>query len=348
MRTFTPVPPVPAEAATARRLGIAVAGAGRRGHQLAQMLRDSPRWDLAAVCDADPGRARRVASSTGCAAVFESIDELLDSVDVDAVAIATPTHGRYGAAMTALRAGKHVLVEEPMARSVADGLDMVAEAAAHGLVLMLNDSSCYSRAVLQMRDLARAGWLGEVLFVDSVRLQLEPEPPEADVFWTLAPHDLAVLDFVLPGGLDASEVSAVGADPLATGQDCDGHLSLRFPNDAVAHLHVNRASPAHSRRIVIGGSLRTVVWDAFHPGILTVHEPGTGKGRTARPATGTGSVPDELAECILKGREPRTGGLSGLRILSVLEAGRRSLIEAGQSTRPAGVTATPPGEAVGA
>lgn len=258
--------------------------------------------------------------------------------------------------MTALRAGKHVLVEKPLADSRAHGLEMVAEAETNGLVLMADHTYCYTPAVQKMQEMVEAGLLGEILFVDSTRINLGLVQPDVDVFWDLAPHDLAILDFVLPGGLNPAEVSASGADPLGTGRDCVGHLNFRLPNDATAHLHVNWLSPTKIRQMVIAGSLRTLVWDDLNPQQrLSVYDRRVSMDRQAR-STGErtacavsyrlgdtwspalperealGQVVEELASCIHNRREARTGGASGLRVLSVLEAVSRSSSNDGQSS----------------
>ncbi|MDQ0730232.1 Gfo/Idh/MocA family protein [Arthrobacter sp. B1I2] len=338
----------------APKLRIAVVGAGYWGPNLARNLQASPDWDLVAICDLDIERARKLAATIGDIACVESLDELLDTFEVDAVAIATPARTHHGTVMTALRAGKHVLVEKPLADSREHGLEMVSEAQANGLVLMADHTYCYTPAVLKMQELVQSGSLGEILFVDSTRINLGLVQPDVDVFWDLAPHDLAILDFVLPGGLNPAEVSAFGADPLGTGRDCVGHLNFRLPNDATAHVHVNWLSPTKIRQMVIGGSLRTLVWDDLNPQQrLSVYDRGvsldgqpksTGEkastavsyrlGDTWSPALpereALGEVVQELAACIRSGQEARTGGASGLRVLSVLEAVTRSLARDGQ------------------
>jgi predicted dehydrogenase len=302
-----------------------------------------------AIGDLDIDRASKLAAMLGGIPAVESLDELLDTVDIDAVAVATPARAHQGTVMTALRAGKHVLVEEPMADSLARGLELVAEAAENGLVLMADHTYCYTPAVLKMQELVQAGSLGKILYVNSVRINLGPEQPEVDVFRDLAPHDLGILDFVLPGGLRPTEVSAFGADPLGTGRNCVGHLNFRLPNDAAAHLHVNWLSPTKMRQMVIGGSLRTLVWDDLNPQQrLSVYDRGVRLNRQSKSAIKdmtsdagyrsgdiwSPALPDqealsqvvgELAYCIRNGRDARTGGMSGLRVLSVLEAGARSL-----------------------
>ena len=356
MRTFANPFHVPTHRQPTPKLKIAVVGAGYWGPNLARNLQASPAWDLVAICDLDIGRAAKLAATLGDIPVVESLDELLDTFDVDAVAIATPARTHHGTVMTALRAGKHVLVEKPLADSRAHGVEMVAEAEANGLVLMADHTYCYTPAVLKMQELVQAGSLGEILFVDSTRINLGLVQPDVDVFWDLAPHDLAILDFVLPGGLNPTEVSAFGADPLGTGRDCVGHLNFRLPNDATAHVHVNWLSPTKIRQMVIGGSLRTLVWDDLNPQQrLSVYDRGVSLERQPKSAgekktsavsyrlgdTWSPALPErealaqvveELAYCIHNKREARTGGASGLRVLSVLEAVTRSLSNDGQSS----------------
>ncbi len=142
---------------------------------------------------------------------------------------------------------------------------MVDLARERGLVLMADHTYCYTPAVLAIRDLIARGELGEILFVDSVRINLGLVQPDVDVFWDLAPHDLSILDFILPGGLRPDGVSAHGADPIGAGKACVGYLTLPLPGGAIAHVHVNWLSPTKIRQMVIGGSRRTLVWDDLNP-----------------------------------------------------------------------------------
>ena len=134
--------------------------------------------------------------------------------DIDAVAIATPARTHQGIALAALRAGKHVLVEKPLADSSrerrGDGADGPRRT---GLVLMADHTYCYTPAVGKIRELLADGALGEILFIDSVRINLGLIQPDVDVLWDLAPHDLSVFDFVLPGGLDVARRLRPGRRP---------------------------------------------------------------------------------------------------------------------------------------
>jgi len=331
---------------------IAVIGAGYWGPNLARNFRSSDRWELAAVCDKDEGRARKVAAGVD---VETSVMRLLARDDVDAVAVATPAHTHRAIAVAALEAGKHVLVEKPLASSRPEALDVVRLAAERGLTLMCDHTFCYTPVVQRIAELVGGGELGEVLFIDSVRINLGLVQPDVDVIWDLAPHDLSIMDFVLPGGLAPQGVSAQGADPIGAGRACVGYLTMPLANGAIAHVHVNWLSPTKIRQLVIGGSRRTLVWDDMNPQQrLSVYDRGidlnldsAAAGLSARTTASVsyrvgdmyapalperealGAMVDEFSAAILERRQPRTDGASGLRVLSVLEAARTSLASAG-------------------
>ncbi|WP_245154962.1 Gfo/Idh/MocA family oxidoreductase [Nocardioides sp. 1609] len=326
-------------------------GAGYWGPNLARNFRSSDAWELAAVCDLDLARAAAIAEPTATAT--DDLALVLDRADVDVVAIATPAHTHQAIAEAALRAGKHVLVEKPLAHTRAAGESMVRLAAERDLVLMADHTYCYTPAVLAIRDMVAAGDLGEVLFVDSVRINLGLVQPDVDVFWDLAPHDLSILDFVLPGGLRPESVSAHGADPLGAGRSCVGYLALPLPGGAMAHVHVNWLSPTKIRRMVVGGTRRTLVWDDLNPQQrLSVYDRGVDLTQQSVDAvdrttsqisyrlgdTWAPALPEheplramitELADSIHARRDPRTGGAAGLRVLGVLEAASASLAAGG-------------------
>jgi predicted dehydrogenase len=331
------------------QLRIAVIGAGYWGPNLARNFSVSPDWRLVAICDLDRERAEALAARVGGVDVVTDVDDLLARDDVDAVAIATPARTHHGLAIKALAAGKHVMVEKPLADASNLGRAMVDMASASGLVLMADHTYCYTPAVLKIRELIEEGALGDILFVDSTRINLGLIQPDVNVFWDLAPHDLSIIDFVLPGGLRPATVSAHGADPLGAGKACVGYLVLPLENGAMAHVHVNWLSPTKIRQMVIGGTKRTLVWDDLNPQQrISVYDRGVDLGlqavdgveRTAATVSyrlgdtwspalpereALGQMAAEFAESIRERRAPRTDGNAGLRVLSVLEAASRSL-----------------------
>jgi predicted dehydrogenase len=331
------------------KLRIAVVGAGYWGPNLARNFRSSPDWELVAICDLDRDRAQRVSDQVGGVRVETDLAVVLADDRIDAIAIATPARTHHDIACAALAAGKHVMVEKPLADTGDRGRAMVDAAASNGLVLMADHTYCYTPAVLKIRELIEEGALGDILFIDSTRINLGLIQPDVDVFWDLAPHDLSIIDFVLPGGLRPTTVSAHGADPLGAGKACVGYLVLPLEGGAIAHVNVNWLSPTKIRQMVIGGTKRTLVWDDLNPQQrLSVYDRGVDLGLQAldgverRAATvsyrlgdtwspalpereALGGMAAEFAESIRESRAPRTDGRAGLRVLSVLEAASRSL-----------------------
>ncbi|SDU84370.1 Predicted dehydrogenase [Microlunatus sagamiharensis] len=333
---------------------IAVIGAGYWGPNLVRNFRSNPAWDLVAVCDLDEQRARKVVGTRSTVEVETSVERLLARDDVDAVAIATPARTHAPLALAAFEAGKHVLVEKPLADNAETAAVMVSAAEAAGKVLMIDHTFCYTPAVQYIRDTIASGQLGDVLYIDSTRINLGLVQPDVDVFWDLAPHDLSILDFILPGGLRPSDVTAHGADPLGAGKACVGYLDLPLANGAIAHVNVNWLSPTKIRQMVVGGSRRTLVWDDMNPAQrISVHDRGVDLRTQAvdaavqreavtvsyrmgdvvvpalKEAEALAGVATEFAAAIEAGRAPLTDGRSGLRVLSVLEAASASLASGG-------------------
>lgn len=338
------------------QLRVAVIGAGYWGPNLARNFRASADWELAAICDLDRARAQRVSDSVGGVQIETDLQVVLDDSTIDAIAIATPARTHNPIALAALRAGKHVMVEKPLADTGERGEAMVDEAAARGLVLIADHTYCYTPAVQKIRELIEAGELGNIMFVDSVRINLGIVQPDVDVFWDLAPHDLSIIDFILPGGLRPERIAAHGSDPLGSGKACIGYLTIPLANGAIAHVHVNWLSPTKIRQMVIGGTRRTLVWDDLNPqqrisvydrGVDLQTVPTVGAERTAATVSyrlgdtwspalpereALGQMAAEFAASIRDGRAPVTDGRAGLRVLSILEAAGRSMAAGGVLT----------------
>jgi predicted dehydrogenase len=339
---------------------VAVIGAGYWGPKLARNLRSSPDWDLVAVCDVDERRARNVVGARSTVEIETSVERLLARDDIDAVAIATPAGSHPALALAAFDAGKHVVVEKPLAPTSAEAAEMIEAGAAAGLTLMVDHTYCYTPAVEYIHDIVARGILGHILYVDSTRINLGLVQPDVDVFWDLAPHDLAILDYALPGGLVPDQVSATGADPLGAGKACVGYATMPLANGGVAHVNVNWMSPTKIRRMVIGGSHRTLVWDDLNPQQrVAIHDRGidlaasrdvgdTDKRQDAAVSYRFGditvpalaetealsSMVTEFAAAIREQRPPRTDGMAGLRVLAVLEAISASLAAHGKPVSP--------------
>ena len=199
---------------SAEPLGVAVVGAGYWGPNLVRNFQSSPEFRLRWLCDLDVDRAQRVLGGYSTVQATDDYAAVLADPSVHAVAVATPAGTHLDVALAALRAGKHVLVEKPLAATYADGVRLVAEAEERGLTLMCDHTYCYTPAVSAIHNMVRSGELGEIHFVDSVRINLGLVQKDIDVMWDLAPHDLSILDFILPENVVPVAVAAHGADQI--------------------------------------------------------------------------------------------------------------------------------------
>lgn len=336
------------------KIGVAVIGAGYWGKNLIRNFRDHHAFDLRWVVDSS---ASQSSLANGTESFSTAIEDALADPLVTAVAIATPPNCHEDHAMNAILSGKHVLVEKPLATSAEAGNRLVESAQMANVSLMCDHTYCYSPAVLYIREALELGLLGDILFIDSTRINLGLVQQTADVIWDLAPHDLSILDFVLPPGMRPSAVSAIASDPLGIGMYCISHLTLELSPSVIAHVHVNWLSPTKVRQFVIGGSKKMLVWDDLNPTQrITIYDKGVtvdsviedrSERAKALVAYRTGGlvspalpdtealkgVLDEFSRSISTGEPSRTDGKTGVRILQLLELASHSARNGGSMMR---------------
>lgn len=346
-------------------LGLAVIGAGYWGPNLVRTAQLTDGVHLEYLCDLDINRARKVLGTYSTVRATASLDEVLADPNVAMVAVATPAATHLPVVRACLDAGKHVLVEKPLAANLADGRDLVNLADHNGLVLMLDHTYCYTPVVAHLRSLVRDGGIGDVQYIDSVRINLGIVQSDVDVLWDLAPHDLSIFFSVLPEDVVPVAVAAHGSDPIGAGRACVAHLTVQLSNGSIAHVHVNWLSPTKIRTMVIGGSTHTVVWDDLNPSQrLSIYDRGVDRtagrdspaddrtramvsyriGDMVAPALpereALRGVLAEFVASVTEGRRPLTDGRSGVRVLAVLEAASASLREGGAFLPVLGVDET--------
>ncbi|MCA9236055.1 MAG: Gfo/Idh/MocA family oxidoreductase [Planctomycetales bacterium] len=325
---------------------VAVIGAGYWGPNLIRNFAACPETELVAVCDRDQQRLTQVLRPYPGVEAITDFEQLLDRADIDAVAIATPVNTHAPLGVAALQAGKHVLVEKPLAGSVADAEQMVEAAAAANRVLMVDHTFIYSGPVQRIKQIVDSGEIGDLYFVDSVRINLGMFQHDVNVVWDLAPHDLSILDFLV-GRLPRS-ISAFGACHANEAADIEdvAYLNLDFSDGLLASFHVNWLSPVKVRHFIIGGSEKSIVYDDLEPterikvydrGITVSDDVEAKRGVMIGYRTGdvwSPHVPQveplakmvsHFAECIQQGKQPLTDGESGLRVVRILEAAQRSI-----------------------
>jgi len=239
-------------------IGAAVVGCGYWGPNLARNLAEAPEFRLHALCDRDPGSLRKLGRCHPDARALHDFDEVLCDDAVEAVIIATPPATHYPLAKQALQAGKHVLVEKPLATRVTDGRELAELAQAYGLTLMPGHTFIYSPAVNTVRELIRADVVGEIHFVTSSRMNLGKYQRDG-VVCDLAPHDLSILLYWL--GQPVVEVAASGSCVFREGVPETAFLTLTFASGTTANVQLSWLAPRKVRQMIVVGSKRMVQYD---------------------------------------------------------------------------------------
>jgi predicted dehydrogenase len=326
-------------------LDIALVGYGYWGPNLARNLMAIPGCRLRLICDASAERLAAAAERHPGVPLATEWHELLREPAIGAVAVATPVSTHSALALEALRAGKHVFVEKPLAASASEARRLVEEAAARELVLMAGHVFVYAGAVRKLAEIVASERFGELCYYESTRVNSGTPGNDVNVLWDLAVHDLSILDHLVPGR--ARAVSATGASHLPSGLESAAYLTVFFDSRLIAHVNVNWLAPSKVRQTVVGGTGQTVVYDDLKPiEKLTVFDGGIGADAYAPGFPGrNGSAPwapeldrtealraelTDFVDSIRTGRTPSADGAAGTRVVEMLEAASVSLRERGR------------------
>ena len=244
-------------------INIGIIGYGYWGPNLVRNFNSAPNMDVCYVCDLSQKQLSKVNSLYPSITITTDIEEVLKNHHVDAIAIATPVSTHFDLAMKALEAGKHVLVEKPLAENSDKCSRMIDEAAKRNLVLMVDHTFAYTGAVRKIRELIAGKQLGEIYYYDSVRVNLGLFQHDVSVVWDLAVHDLSIMEFLFPEkpiAVSATGISHIEGQPVNI-----AYLTLFFDNDLIAHIHVNWMAPVKVRQTLIGGSEKMIVYNDLEP-----------------------------------------------------------------------------------
>jgi predicted dehydrogenase len=328
---------------------IAVVGCGYWGPNLIRNFARVRDARLVALCDQDAVRLEAAAQDHPAVARVRDYDTLLEDPGLDAVAIATSAASHYRLAKKALLSGKHVFVEKPMCLRAADARDLVTTAADQERLLMVGHLLEYHPAVEFLKGYIEAGYLGDVRYVYSQRLNLGQVRHDENALWSLGPHDIAVANFLLEER--PREVCAVGQSYLQSGIHDVVFLTIKYPGEKMAHVHVSWLDPHKTRKLTVVGSCQMAVFDDMEPaekvrlydkGVDLPSIPGNDPTLGMKLRFGDICIPrlpggepllaecQHFIDCIRDGRTPRSDGLDGLRVVQVLEAAERSLQDGGR------------------
>lgn len=329
-------------------VGLAVVGAGYWGPNLIRNAAETPGASLEVVCDLDEERLRKIARRFPDVRLVRDFDEVLRDGAVDAVIVSTPAASHHELSLRALRAGKDVLVEKPLAMTTRDARELVAVADEGRRVLMTGHTFIYNAAVRLIRDLVASGEIGEVLYIYSSRVNLGQVRKDVNALWNVAPHDVSIANWVL--GEAPLRARAVGRSFLQPDIEDVVFAVFEYPSGVIAHVHSSWLDPSKVRRTTFVGSKKMIVYDDVESeGKVKIYDKGirrTGadgeygefqlklhSGDIHIPRiTFTEPLADELAhfvECVRTRAVPRTDGRAGLAVVAALAAAQQSLASGG-------------------
>jgi predicted dehydrogenase len=333
-------------------LNVAVIGCGYWGPNLIRNFHSLGNAEMMIVCDQDEGRLAHLKSLYPKISVTQDLDDVLNSSDIHAVAIATPVKTHHMLASKCLQAGKHTLIEKPMARSVAECRDLIQLAEKNALVLMVGHTFAYTSAVRRIKEIYKSGELGEIQYISSRRLNLGLFQNDINVAWDLAPHDISIILNVL--GKSPISVNCQGKAHLNPNVEDVTNMTLNFENGTFAIVQSSWLDPNKVREFTFVGSRKMLVYDdveptekikiydkrvetpphydtfaefhySYHYGDM--HAPHLQHVEPLKLECG------HFIECIENGSQPATAGIDGLEVVQILEAASSSLQKGGGEVR---------------
>jgi len=337
---------------------VGLIGLGYWGPNLARVLNQTSRCQFAACCDLDSAKLNKIAKQYPNIQPFRSFDDLLAS-DVDAVVIATPISTHHALATRALRAGKHVFVEKPLADSTEKARQLVDLAQTVGRTLMTGHTFVYSPPVVRIKDLINAGDLGQLHYLSFSRVNLGLYQKDVDVVWDLAVHDVSILLYWL--GEFPSRASSFGRSCVQKSKRDVAYLWFQFPSGAIASCEVSWLSPQKMRRTCIVGSKSMVSWDDTEPSEkVKIYDRGVSlrapetfgefqltyrMGDVHSPYLGNAEPLlleiEHFIDCIETARPPRTDGHFGANVVAAIEMAINSAWEPEETFISASTAAAP-------
>ena len=332
---------------------VGVIGCGYWGPNLIRNFVSCPKTEMLWACDLNEDRLEKVLRPYPNVRKTTDMNEILADENVEAVAIATPVDTHHQIATACLEHGKHVLVEKPLAADVAKGEELVRLAKENNLQLMCDHTFCYTGAVRKIKEVIKSGELGEILYFDSVRINLGLFQHDVNVVWDLAPHDLSILDFLID--IKPISVSAHGVSHAQNNLENIAYVTLHYENSFISHFHVNWLSPVKIRQTIIGGTKKMLVWnDMDQAEKIKIYNKGINiqisdveekrrllidyrSGDMHAPQTDRTEaiylLVKEFDACISEDRPSVTDGEAGLRVLKILEGAERSIKADGANVR---------------
>lgn len=331
-------------------LNIAVIGCGYWGNHIIRNFNSSPNWNVKYIYDNDLNQLNKKVLQFPNIKAANSLEEIFNDSEINAVAIATPVSSHFQIAKNSLLSGKHTWVEKPLTSTSAEAQELLEIADRNNLLLHVDHTFIYTPAVCKIKDLISSGELGDINYFDSMRVNLGLFQHDVNVIWDLAPHDISILEYTI--GKTPISVSATGKSfHKYSNQDIASiaFLTVEFDDGSIAHINVNWMSPVKIRQIIMGGSKKMLVYDDLETiGKIKIYDSGIDiksrediyntliqyrTGDMYSPAISNGEALalecTHFYDCIVNDIETNTNGKSGLYVVKILEAANQSLSKGG-------------------
>jgi len=328
----------------AKDVVVAIVGLGYWGPNLLRNFAKTPGVRVKTACDKDVKTHEKFGRQYPAIAFTDDLESVLNDPEIDAVAVATPVKTHYPITKAALEKGKHVLVEKPLASSIAEANELVSLAEKQKKVLLVDHTFVYEPAIAMIKSYIDDGTLGKILYFDSTRVNLGLIQKDTNVLWDLAVHDLSILAYLRP--LSGIKTVAAHGSMHHTKNEEVGHLHLTFEDGMAAHIHVSWLSPVKLRQTLIGGTDKMIVYNDNEPSekirlydkgvtvspeeqtfALPVYRSGDVLIPRIQTAEPLGTLAAHFAACIRGEEKPRTPGSDGAAVVTVLERAMVSLKE---------------------
>lgn len=324
---------------------IGLIGFGYWGPNLARNFSVNSNLELSAICDFSEDRLARARRFYPRARLCKTVDEFFGINEIDAIAIATPVATHYELAKRALESGRHVWLEKPMTEKVPEAEELIDLAQRGNQTLLVDHTFVYTGAVRKIKQLIDQGELGQLMYYDSTRVNLGLFQQDINVIWDLAPHDISIMDYLMPFRKQA--VSATGLHFFGNGLVPKSLLTVYLEGNLVAHINVSWVSPVKIRQTLIGGTSKMIVYDDTQPSEkVKIYDKGVEVNSTnmeeiyqlkVQYRVGDMYSPKlddqealavetaHFVDCISNSKRPMTGGREGLEVVKVLVAAQESL-----------------------
>ena len=326
---------------------VGILGLGYWGPNLVRNFLSQKEVTKVIGCDKKDERLKFIANRFPSVHLISDCEELMNG-EADIIVIATPVVTHYKLAKKALESGKHIWVEKPFTSSSAQAEELIELAERKNLKIFVDHTFIYNGAVRKMKELVERGELGNVLYFDSERINLGLFQRDVNVVWDLAPHDISIMNFILPN----HKVVAVSTNGIANfnGKENIAHICVHFNQNTFAHFHVNWVSPVKIRRMIVGGDKKMLVYDDMENfEKIKVYDSGVEFDSTESihqalvqyrigdmfsPKISQTEALDlgahEFISAIQENRDPLTSGKDGLDVVRILEASDKSIKNNGE------------------